>query len=138
MKRILFITVMFSALATLLSCEKSNDDGMIPETIANSTWSSVTDENNEHIELQFTSTDLATYIVWLTADTKQVKSQAKYTYTYNCPNVTLTPMSDKMPSFTGRVNNRGSNYNTLSLTSADGATTIVLTQHIDKSDMVWK
>ena len=94
------------------------------------------DEQGEQIQILFSSTGEATYNIWLNGK-QEITSEANYTYSYSRPNIKLTPKQADMPTFTGRIISNGT-YSTMHLTSTDGATMIVLTHQIDKSDTIWQ
>ena len=122
-------------LSALTAC--NNDKGSdIPRSLDDSVWVSAPDEQGEQIQILFSSTGEAHYNVWLNGK-QEITSEANYTYSYSSPNIKLTPKQADMPTFTGRIISNGT-YSTMHLTSTDGATMIVLTHQIDKSDTIWQ
>ena len=127
-----------AAILTLSALTACNDDkgSDIPSSLDNSVWVSAPDEQGEQIQILFSSTGEAHYNVWLNGK-QEITSEANYTYSYSRPNIKLTPKQADMPTFTGRIISNGT-YSTMHLTSTDGATMIVLTHQIDKSDTIWQ
>lgn len=127
-----------AAILTLSALTACNDDkgSDIPSSLDNSVWVSAPDEQGEQIQILFSSTGEAHYNVWLNGK-QEITSEANYTYSYSRPNIKLTPKQADMPTFTGRIISNGT-YATMHLTSTDGATMIVLTHQIDKSDTIWQ
>lgn len=127
-----------AAILTLSALTACNDDKDtdIPRSLDDSVWVSTPDEQGEQIQILFSSTGEAHYNVWLNGK-QEITSQANYTYNYSRPNIKLTPKQADMPTFTGRIISNGT-YSTMHLTSTDGATMIVLTHQIDKSDTIWQ
>lgn len=127
-----------TAILTLSALTACNDDKDtdIPRSLDNSVWVSASDEQGEQIQILFSSTGEATYNIWLNGK-QEITSEANYTYSYSRPNIKLTPKQADMPTFTGRIISNGT-YSTMHLTSTDGATMIVLTHQIDKSDTIWQ
>ena len=130
--------IFMAAILTLSTFTACNDDKKadIPRSLDNSVWVSTPDEQGEQIQILFSSTGEATYNIWLNGK-QEINTQANYNYTYNSPSLTLMPKQADMPTFTGRIISNGT-YSTMHLTSTDGATMIVLTQHKDKSDTIWQ
>ena len=127
-----------AAILTLSALTACNDDKDtdIPRSLDNSVWVSTPDEQGEQIQILFSSTGEAHYNIWLNGK-QEITSEANYTYSYSRPNIKLTPKQADMPTFTGRIISNGT-YSTMHLTSTDGATMIVLTHQIDKSDTIWQ
>ena len=130
--------IFMAAILTLSALTACNDDkgSDIPRSLDNSVWVSAPDEQGEQIQILFSSTGEAHYNVWLNGK-QEITSEANYTYSYSRPNIKLTPKQADMPTFTGRIISNGT-YATMHLTSTDGATMIVLTHQIDKSDTIWQ
>ena len=131
MKRIIILTTMLAALTTLFSCEKTLDDGEVPMTLKNTTWSN--SPKGEQTIIEFKDGDNAIYTVNIeVAGKMQTKAKIEYTYTYTKPQVTLTPKKGNGPLLAGYVANHGANSNTLNLRSTDNAIDIHLTQNVGK------
>ena len=131
MKRIIILTAMLAALATLFSCEKTLDDGEVPSSLSNTTWSTAKSAAQQTI-IEFTNSENAIYTVKIdVAGKMQTKAKIEYTYKYSKPQVTLTPKGDKGPLLAGYVANHGALHNTLNLRSTDNVIDIHLTQNID-------
>ena len=130
--------IFMAAALTLSLFTACNDDkgSDIPRSLDNSVWVSAPDEQGEQIQILFSSTGEATYNIWLNGK-QEITSETNYTYSYSRPNIKLTPKQADMPTFTGRIISNGT-YATMHLTSTDGATMIVLTHQIDKSDTIWQ
>lgn len=135
MKRLFIFMAAALTLSLFTAC---NDDkgSDIPRSLDDSVWVSAPDEQGEQIQILFSSTGEATYNIWLNGK-QEITSEANYTYSYSRPNIKLTPKQADMPTFTGRIISNGT-YSTMHLTSTDGATMIVLTHQIDKSDTIWQ
>ena len=131
MKRIFIFTAILAALTTLCSCEKTLDDGEVPSSLSNTTWSTAKSAAQQTI-IEFTNSENAIYTVKIdVAGKMQTKAKIEYTYKYSKPQVTLTPKGDKGPLLAGYVANHGALYNTLNLRSTDNVIDIHLTQNID-------
>lgn len=135
MKQLFIFMAAILTLSALTACNDDKDTD-IPRSLDDSVWVSAPDEQGEQIQILFSSTGEATYNVWLNGK-QEITSQANYTYSYSRPNIKLTPKQADMPTFTGRIISNGT-YSTMHLTSTDGATMIVLTHQIDKSDTIWQ
>ena len=132
MKHFFILTAMLAALTTLCSCEKSLDDGEVPMTLRNTTWSTAKSAAQQTI-IEFKDGDNAIYTVNIeVAGKMQTKAKIEYTYTYTKPQVTLTPKKGNGPLLAGYVANHGANSNTLNLRSTDNAIDIHLTQNVGK------
>ena len=125
--------ILTQSALTACNADKGSD---IPRSLDASVWVSAPDEQGEQIQNHFSSTGEATFNIWLNGK-QEFTSEANYTYSYSRPNIKLTPKQADMPTFTGRIISNGT-YSTMHLTSTDGATMIVLTHQIDKSDTIWQ
>ena len=139
MKHYLIIATALLSLATLFSCKK-DDANNIPLKLENSVWCNVIDsETFEQTKIKFTSAGDATlYVVIRGYGADQIQSQTEYRYTYNRPNITLTPKSGDAHTLTGFVENLGDSYNSLNLKSNDGSISLHLTQEVDKDQTIWQ
>lgn len=135
----LILTAIIFAIVALFAC-KENDKTEIPESLERSTWCSIIDtESLEQIKIEFTSASDATYsIITRGYGADAVKLQVEYNYTYNQPNITLTPKHNDAPTLTGYIQNLGEDYNTLNLESTDGAVLLNLTKQADKDQTIWQ
>lgn len=135
----LILTAIIFAIVALFAC-KENDKTEIPKSLEKSTWCSIIDtESLEQIKIEFTSASDATYsVITRGYGTDAVKLQVEYSYTYNQPNITLTPKHNDAPALTGYIQNLGEDYNTLNLESTDGAVLLNLTKQVDKDQTIWQ
>ena len=139
MKHYLIIATVLLSIATLFSCKK-DDANSIPLKLEDSVWCNVIDsETFEQTRIEFTSAGDATlYVVIRGYGANQIQSQTEYTYTYNRPNITLSPKCAEAPALTGFVEYLGDSYNSLNLKSNDGSISLHLTQEVDKDQTIWQ
>lgn len=139
MKRMLILTAIIFAIVALFSCKKENKID-IPKSLEQSTWSSVINPDTfEQTKVEFTSAGNATYTILTRGyGADDTKLRVEYTYTYNQPNITLTPKSDDTPVLTGMFKSIGDSYIVLYLTSSEGDLELNLTQVVDKDQTIWQ
>lgn len=139
MKRMLFLSAIIFAAVALVSCKEENKIE-IPKSLEQSTWSSVINPDTfEQTRVEFTSAGNATYTILTRGyGTDDTKLRAEYTYTYNQPDITLTPKSDDAPALKGMFKNHGDSYIVLYLTSSESDLELNLTQVVDKDQTIWE
>ena len=139
MKRMLIITATIFALVALLSCKK-DEKIEISQSLENSTWSSIIDvETSVQTKIEFTSASDATYSVITRGYGADITTlQVEYSYTFNQPNISLTPKSDNTPALKGYIKTLGEAYNVLQLSSEDKSIELNLTQVVDKDQTIWQ
>ena len=138
MKRMLFLSAIIIAAVALVSCKEDKIE--IPKSLEQSTWSSVINPDTfEQTRVEFSSAGNATYTILTRGyGTDDTKLRAEYTYTYNQPNITLTPKSADASALKGMFKNHGDSYIVLYLTSNDGDLELNLTQVVDKDQTIWE
>lgn len=137
--------------AALWSCN-DNDEPAIPTTLDGTRWVNVeTVENGSvNVMMEFIDGTIARYTRQqksngdTTDDITQVGDKVtatgnvtyNYTYTYNSPNVVLTPITLSAPALTGRIlGGEGGSYNIIELRTADGE--LFFTAFEDDGDYIW-
>ena len=136
MCKLFYSAAMFVAAISFVACEETKFEDLA--SLQNTLWESTDHQSAKLNRMEFNSGNAARYtqIVYDNLDNKNEVSKVEYdySYVYDKPTVTMTPLTDGAPALSGKIICED-NYNYLSLTSADGELFFAAFQ---SGDLIWQ